>query len=110
MFLGLVVWAVGTGNLAVMLAGIAGASGGFAASNSIQQARLSIAAPDLASASIALNTSGIYVGQAVGSAIGGALIARDLAPALGYVAAAITGAAVLVVLMTRDERKAVKSP
>jgi MFS transporter, DHA1 family, inner membrane transport protein len=110
MFVGLIVWAAGTGSLAVMLVGIAGASGGFAASNSIQQARLSMAAPDLASASIALNTSGIYVGQAIGSAIGGALIAGDMPHALGYVAAAITGLALLVVLMTRDESKTIKSP
>jgi predicted MFS family arabinose efflux permease len=110
MFLGLIVWAAGTGALALMLVGIAGASGGFAASNSIQQARLAEAAPALSSASIALNTSGIYVGQAVGSAIGGALIAGDLAHAIGWVAAAITGLAALVVLLTRTEDAKPKSP
>ena len=110
MFLGLVIWALGTGVLAIMLVGSAVTSIGFAASNSIQQARLSVAAPALASASIALNTSAIYVGQAIGSAIGGALIARDLAPAVGYVAAAITGTAMLALLFTRDEDKKIKSP
>ena len=110
MFLGLVIWALGTGVLAIMLVGSAVTSIGFAASNSIQQARLSGAAPALASASIALNTSAIYVGQAIGSAIGGALIARDLAPAVGYVAAAITGTAMLALLFTRDEDKKIKSP
>jgi MFS transporter, DHA1 family, inner membrane transport protein len=110
MFLGLVVWAVGTGALAVMLAGSALSSIGFAASNSIQQARLATAAPALSSATIALNTSAIYVGQAIGSAVGGALIARDLAPALGWVATAITGLALIVLLFTRDEGAKVKSP
>jgi predicted MFS family arabinose efflux permease len=105
MFVGLMIWALGSGVLALMFAGSCVVSIGFAASKSIQQARLSIAAPALASASIALNTSGIYVGQAIGSAIGGALIAHDMAHALGYAAAGITGVAVLVVLMTRDESK-----
>ena len=105
MFLGLVVWALGTGWLAILLVGGVMTSVGFAASNSIQQARLSTAAPALSSATIALNTSAIYVGQAIGSAIGGALIARDLAPTLGWVAAAITGTALIALLFTRDERK-----
>ena len=103
MFVGLLIWALGAGALAAMIAGMAISSVGFAASNSIQQARLAIAAPALASASIALNTSAIYVGQAIGSAIGAELIARDRLTAVGFVAAAITGCALLVVLMTRDE-------
>jgi predicted MFS family arabinose efflux permease len=82
----------------------------FPASNSIQQARLSTAAPALSSATIALNTSAIYVGQAIGSAIGGSLIARDLAPTLGWVAAAITGSALIALLFTRDESARPKSP
>ncbi|HEX5778289.1 MAG TPA: MFS transporter [Xanthobacteraceae bacterium] len=105
MFVGLLIWAFGAGALAAMIAGMAIASVGFAASNSIQQARLAIAAPALASASIALNTSAIYVGQAIGSAIGAELIARNMLTAVGFVAAAITGCALLVVLMTRDESR-----
>jgi predicted MFS family arabinose efflux permease len=110
MVVGLAIWALGTGWLAVMLVGTSFSSIGFAASNSIQQARLSAAAPELSSASIALNTSAIYVGQAIGSALGGALIVRDLAPLVGYVAAAITVSAVLVLLLTRDEDAKIKSP
>jgi predicted MFS family arabinose efflux permease len=110
MFLGLVVWALGTGWLAILLVGGVMTSVGFAASNSIQQARLSTAAPALSSATIALNTSAIYVGQAIGSAIGGSLIARDLAPTLGWVAAAITGSALIALLFTRDESARPKSP
>jgi predicted MFS family arabinose efflux permease len=43
--------------------------------NSAQQARLSHSAPAFAPALLALNTSAIYVGQAVGAAGGGALLA-----------------------------------
>jgi predicted MFS family arabinose efflux permease len=47
--------------------------GSFAA-NSSQQARLVGLAPALAPASVALNTSAMYAGQAVGSALGGWMI------------------------------------
>lgn len=47
---------------------------GFGAGVAMQQARLITVAPALASASVALNTSVLYLGQAVGSAIGGSLI------------------------------------
>lgn len=47
------------------------------ASNAAQQARLVTLAPDLASASVALNSSGIYMGQAIGAAIGGWVIATQ---------------------------------
>lgn len=56
---------------------------GVFASNSSQQARLAMASPELAGASIALNTSMIYVGQAIGASVGGAVIATsgyDLLP------------------------------
>ncbi len=47
---------------------------GTFASNSAQQARLGHAAPLLAPALLALNTSAIYLGQAVGAMSGGAII------------------------------------
>ncbi|MEO8081817.1 MAG: MFS transporter [Caldimonas sp.] len=50
---------------------------GCFASNSAQQARLNAAAPALASALLALNTSAIYLGQAAGAASGGWLIAHS---------------------------------
>ena len=49
---------------------------GCFSSNSAQQARLVGIAPPLASASVALNSSGIYAGQAIGAAVGGWLISR----------------------------------
>ena len=47
---------------------------GCFSSNSAQQARLGAAAPALATAMMALNTSAMYLGQAVGAAGGGALL------------------------------------
>jgi len=44
----------------------------------MQQARLISVAPALASASVALNTSVLYLGQASGTAIGGGLISSNL--------------------------------
>lgn len=49
---------------------------GCFSSNSAQQARLVGIAPPLASASVALNSSAMYAGQALGAASGGWLIAR----------------------------------
>ncbi len=74
---------------------------GFASSNSMQQARLVGTAPELASATVALNTSAIYVGQAVGSGLGGFLFARDLALPIGYIAAALLAGAVGIVILSR---------
>lgn len=49
---------------------------GCFSSNSAQQARLVGIAPPLASASVALNSSAMYAGQAIGAATGGWLISR----------------------------------
>lgn len=48
---------------------------GMFSSNSAQQARLSASAPAFAPALLALNTSAMYLGQAIGAASGGAIIA-----------------------------------
>ena len=77
MVLGLALWSVGAGLLPAMAAGVFFWGFGFSAVNSLQQARLVAAAPDLASASVALNTSLLYIGQAIGSGIGGLLFAHQ---------------------------------
>ena len=82
---------------------------GFASTNSMQQVRLVGAAPALASASVALNTSVLYIGQAVGSAIGGMLFARDLLHGAGYVAAAFIALALMVVILTKPRPAAALS-
>jgi len=73
--------------LAVALWGL-----GCFAANSAQQARLVALAPALAPASIALNTSCIYAGQATGAALGGALTGTLGLGALPPVAALLMGA------------------
>ena len=94
--LGLTLWSVGAGWLPAMGAGIFFWAFGFAAINSMQQARLVAAAPDLASASVALNTSVLYIGQAVGSGIGGLLFAHDYFHTIGFVGAAFVAFACLL--------------
>ena len=54
-------------------------------------------APDLASASVALNTSVLYVGQAIGSGIGGLLFAHGYFHAIGFVGAVFVGTACALV-------------
>jgi len=46
----------------------------------------------------------LYIGQAVGSAIGGVLYARDLLHATGYVATAFVALALTMVIATRPKR------
>ena len=77
----------------------------FSAINSMQQARLVAAAPDLASASVALNTSVLYVGQAIGSGIGGLLYAHEYFHAAGYVGVAfvVSACAVLAAMWESGE-------
>ncbi|WP_456710981.1 MFS transporter [Bradyrhizobium sp. USDA 4452] len=99
-------WAVSAGAYALMAASVAVWGLGFASTNSMQQVRLVGAAPALASASVSLNTSVLYVGQAIGSAIGGLLFAREWLFSAGYVATAFVAAALAVVVMTRPRRTA----
>ena len=106
MLLGVTGWAFSAGIYPLMAASVAIWGLGFASTNSMQQVRLVGAAPALASASVSLNTSVLYVGQAVGSAIGGLLYARDWLYASGYVAAAFVALALTVVIITKPRRTA----
>jgi MFS transporter, DHA1 family, inner membrane transport protein len=99
--IGMGVWAAGAGNLIVMAVGVAIWGLGFASTNSMQQVRLVGAAPGLATASVSLNTSALYVGQAIGSATGGMLYARDLLRSTGYVSIAFVALALITVIATR---------
>jgi DHA1 family inner membrane transport protein len=102
-------WALSAGFYPLMVASVAIWGLGFASTNSMQQVRLVGAAPALASASVSLNTSVLYVGQAVGSAIGGFLYAHDLLRAAGYVAAAFVALALLMVIATKPKSSSPKS-
>jgi MFS transporter, DHA1 family, inner membrane transport protein len=98
MLIGLGLWSVGAGWLPVMGAGIFFWGFGFSAVNSMQQARLVAAAPDLASASVALNTSLLYTGQAIGSGIGGLLYAHEYFHLIGFIGVAFVTSACAVLV------------
>lgn len=76
MALGLLGWSAFSGALILAISSIFVWGLGFGAAVSMQQARLISVAPPLASASVALNTSVLYLGQAAGTAIGGDFITR----------------------------------
>ena len=76
-----VIWAGGGAYPACRLGGCLWGVGGFAA-NSLQQSRLVGMAPALASATVALNTSFVYLGQSLGSVTGGQLIAAGPNPVM----------------------------
>ncbi|MDB5652607.1 MAG: transporter [Tardiphaga sp.] len=99
---GMTVWSLGAGSLPVMAIGVAVWGMGFGATNSMQQVRLVGAAPAAASASVSLNTSVLYVGQAIGSAIGGLLFAGGHFHASGFVAMGFLALALLAVAVSRS--------
>jgi MFS transporter, DHA1 family, inner membrane transport protein len=85
---GLAVWGNHAGSMLLAVAGLIvwGYGGGPAISG--QQARLIAADPAVASASVALNTSVLYAGQAIGTYIGGRLLAEGRDDSMGIVAVA----------------------
>jgi predicted MFS family arabinose efflux permease len=98
---GITGWAVTAGSYPLMACSVALWGLGFASTNSMQQVRLVTAAPALASASVSLNTSMLYVGQAVGSAIGGLLYARELFYGSGFIAVGFVALALTMVILTK---------
>jgi MFS transporter, DHA1 family, inner membrane transport protein len=99
-------WALTSGNYLLMAISVAIWGLGFASTNSMQQVRLVTAAPQMASASVSLNTSVLYIGQAIGSAVGGLLYGMDLHYGAGYVATAFLVLALITVLLTRPRAAA----
>jgi DHA1 family inner membrane transport protein len=97
-------WAFSAGSYPLMACSVAIWGLGFASTNSMQQVRLVSAAPTLASASVALNTSVLYIGQAVGSAIGGILYPRELLYGVGYVSMSFVALALMTVMLTKPRR------
>ena len=110
MLTGVTGWALSAGIYPLMACSVAIWGLGFASTNSMQQVRLVGAAPALASASVSLNTSVLYIGQAVGSAIGGVLYSRDLLHGTGYVAMGFVALALTIVAMTRPRQGSLGPP
>ena len=99
--IGMTGWALSAGIYPLMACSVAIWGLGFASTNSMQQVRLVTAAPALAPASVSLNTSVLYIGQAVGSGIGGVLYAGGWFYGSGYVSMAFVALALSVVVLTR---------
>jgi predicted MFS family arabinose efflux permease len=98
---GITGWALSAGIYPLMACSVAVWGLGFASSNSMQQVRLVSAAPVLASASVSLNTSVLYIGQALGSGIGGLLCARGLFFSIGYAGIGFVVLALMTVIWTQ---------
>jgi DHA1 family inner membrane transport protein len=104
--LGAAFWSLGAGSLIAMGIGVFLVGAGLPSSNTMQQARLIAQSPDLANATVALNTSLIYVGQAIGSASGGFLYEQGLYHASGYVSVGLFILTFIVFLLSERGRKA----
>lgn len=98
---GMSIWTLGAGSYAVMAVAVTVWGLGFGAINSMQQVRLIAAAPAFGAASVSLNTSMLYVGQAIGSGIGGLLFAGAHFHASGLAAMGFEAAALAAVIASR---------
>ncbi len=105
MMAGALTFALGAGILMLMAAGVFILGLGITAGNSMQQARLVTAAPVLASATVALNTSVLYVGQALGSGAAGYLYQHEFYRTIGFLSVAFFAAAFVTFLLTSYRRK-----
>lgn len=106
LIVGLGTFAASYGNFVLALIGIGLWGLGSFSSNSLQQSRLVAIAPAVAAATVALNTSVVYVGQAIGAGLGGWFVAQTITPSMAWTACALTGAALAASLLaTRAARR-----
>ena len=103
---GIAGWALSAGSYLAMAIAVSVWGLGFAAVNSMQQVRLVAASPPLASASVSLNTSVLYVGQAIGSFVGGLFYECEFLHGLGFVAAVFVALGLVLVVMSRPGQTA----
>lgn len=101
LLIGVTGWALGSGVLIAMFVATIFWGLGFVPSNSMQQVRLVSAAPALASASVSLNTSSLYIGQAIGSGIGGIFYVRGMYDTMNLAAVCFVLIAIMLVFLTR---------
>jgi DHA1 family inner membrane transport protein len=108
---GMAVWttSAGAGAFVPMLGGALIWGLGFSAVNSMQQARLVLTAGDLGAGAVALNTSVLYIGQSIGSTIGGVLFERGEYLVIGWLAIAVMVAGIGVLLTTRPRNEEVRA-
>ncbi|MDB5608321.1 MAG: major facilitator superfamily transporter [Bradyrhizobium sp.] len=99
--IGAALWAIGAGTFTLMAAGAAIWGLGFAAASAMQQVRLIAAAPALATASVAINNTALYLGQAIGSGIGSVLFVQGKLITMGFAALALVASSLGVLWLTR---------
>ncbi len=92
--LSLLLWPLGRGNWWLQALVIVPWALGCFAANSAQQARLVQLSPVLAPATVALNTSAMYGGQALGAALGGLMIAQGRMLQLHWVGLVVMASAI----------------
>jgi len=102
MLAALLFWPLTRGSLAMTTALTLVWGLGCFAVNSAQQARLVAMAPPLASASVALNSSAIYLGQAGGAFVGGLIVTAQGSANLAVVGAVPMALAMLVSLLAAN--------
>lgn len=104
--IGFIGFALSDGNYTLaMLASLFWGLGSFS-SNSLQQSRLAGLAPQIATATIALNTSFVYLGQSVGAKSGGYLMDLGEMTSLPWLAFGFLAAAIIVsVIASRVSQK-----
>lgn len=100
-------WAFGAGIYLSMAAGAAIWGFGFAAVTAMQQVRLIMTAPPLATASVAINNTALYLGQAIGSGLGGAMFVRGDLHAMGFVGLAPVALSFGILWLTRAKPEVV---
>jgi DHA1 family inner membrane transport protein len=98
---GLAAWTLGSGIFWVMAGGAAIWGFGSAAAAAMQQVRLIATAPRLATASVSLNNTVLYLGQAIGAGLGGVLFTKGQFGATGFTALAFIGLAFVLIWFTR---------
>lgn len=91
-------WPLARGSLPIAVALILLWGLGCFAVNSSQQARLVAMAPPLASASVSLNSSAIYLGQATGAFVGGLIVTAQGTASLSFYSAVPMAIAIAVSL------------
>jgi predicted MFS family arabinose efflux permease len=87
MLIAIILWPLSRGSLLVTVVLTLMWGFGCFAVNSAQQVRLIVIAPQLAAASVALNSSAIYLGQALGAFLGGVIVSTSGTAKLSFVSA-----------------------
>lgn len=102
MLMAMALWPLSRGSLPMTVALVLLWGLGCFAVNGAQQARLVMMAPALASASVSLNSSAIYLGQAVGAFIGGLIVSAQGTASLSYFGVVPMAAAIGVSLLAAN--------